>query len=109
MPGNQCKIMRACNNCQTNHTIINVILKTTKIKKCRKMEIHYNTLLCLFLYLQILAARITFLLATFATFLVVLRHFWQYVEFEDRYLKKPVSVTKNDISDHIYQRIYSSL
>ena len=37
-----------------------------------------------------------------------LRHLWQYAEFEDRYSKKPVSVTKKDISDHIYQLIYSS-
>ena len=32
--------------------------------------------------------------AIFATFLIVLRHFWKYVKFEDRYCKKLVSVTK---------------
>ena len=67
-----------------------------------------DTLLRLFLYLQIFATRITFLQASFAKFLVDLRHFWQYVEFEDRYSKKPVSVTKKDINDHIYQLIHSS-
>ena len=40
---------------------------------------------------------ITFLQATFANLLVVLRHFWQYVEFKDRSSKKPVSVTKTDM------------
>ena len=39
----------------------------------------------------------------------ILRHFWQYVELEDGYSKKPVSATKKDISDHIDQLIYNSL
>ena len=38
----------------------------------------------------------------------ILRHFWQYVELEDGYSKKPVSATKKDISDHIHQLIHSS-
>ena len=35
--------------------------------------------------------------------------FWLYEEFDDRYPKKPVSVTKKDISDYNYQSIYNSL
>ena len=37
----------------------------------------------MFLYLQISATGVTFLQVIFATFLEVLRHFWQYVEFKD--------------------------
>ena len=33
---------------------------------------------------------------TFVTFLLVSRHFWQYVVFKDRYSKKPESVTRKD-------------
>ena len=45
----------------------------------------------------------------FRCVLVVMGPFWQYEEFDDRYPKKPVSVTKKDISDFIYQSIYSNL
>ena len=45
----------------------------------------------------------------FAAFLVVLGPFWLYVEFDDRYPKKPVLVTKKDISDYNYQSIYNGL
>ena len=37
-----------------------------------------------------------------AAFLVVLRPFWLYEEFGNRYQKKPVSVTRKDISDYNY-------
>ena len=47
----------------------------------------------------------------FPVFLVVFGHNLLYWEFKNRYMysKKPVSVTKKDISDHIYQLIYISL
>ena len=44
-----------------------------------------------------------------AVFLVVFRHKLLYCEFKNRYSKKPVSVTKKDISDHIYCLIYISI
>ena len=61
------------------------------------------------LYLQILAAKKTSLHWVFPVFLVVFAHNLLYWEFKNRYSKKPVSVTKKDISDHIYQLIYISL
>ena len=45
----------------------------------------------------------------FPVFLVVFGHNLLYWEFKNRYSKKPVYVTKKDISDHIYQLIYISL
>ena len=45
----------------------------------------------------------------FRSFLVVLGPFWQYEECDDRYPRKPKSVTKKDISDYIYHSIYNSL
>ena len=41
--------------------------------------------------------------------LVVLGPFGLYKEFDNRYLKRPLSVTKKDISDHIYQSSYMFL
>ena len=41
-----------------------------------------------------MSSKITFLRSIFDAFLVVLGPFWLYEEFDDRYLKKPVSVTK---------------
>ena len=45
-------------------------------------------------------SKITFLWFIFAAFLVVLGPFWLYEEFDDRYPKKPVSVTKKDMGDY---------
>ena len=42
-------------------------------------------------------------------FLVVLGPFLLYKEFDDRYPKRPESVSKKPISDHIYQLIYIGL
>ena len=67
------------------------------------------TLLCVFRCLQKVSSKITFLLSIFAAILVVLGPFWLYEEFDDRYPKKLVSVTKKDTSSHIYQSIYISL
>ena len=56
------------------------------------------TLLCVFRCLQKVSSKITFLQSIFAAFLVVLGPLWLlYEEFDDRYPKKPVSVTKKDI------------
>ena len=44
----------------------------------------------------------------FAVFLVVLGPFGLYEEFDDRYPKRPVSVTTKDISDQYYQSVYIS-
>ena len=51
----------------------------------------------------------TYLQAIFAVFLMVLGPFRLYEEFDDGYPRNPVSVTKNDISDYIYQSIYNSV
>ena len=67
------------------------------------------TLLHVFLYLHILAARKAFLQSVFPVFLLVFGHNLQYWEFKNRYSKKLVYVTIIDISDHIYQLIYISL
>ena len=53
--------------------------------------------------------KITFLLSIFSVLLAVLGPFCLYAEFDDTYPKNPMSVSKKDISDHIYQSIYSSL
>ena len=54
--------------------------------------------------------KFTFLQSIFAALLVVLGPFWlYYVDFDDRYSYKPVSVTKKDISDQMHQLIYMSL
>ena len=63
----------------------------------------------MFRCLQKVSSKITFLQSIFAAFLVVLGPFWLYEEFGDRYRKKPVSVTKKDISDYNYWSIYNSL
>ena len=63
---------------------------------------------CILLENQV-SSKITFLQSFFAAFLVVLGPFWLHEEFDDRYPKRPVSVTKKDINDYIYRSIYSSL
>ena len=45
-----------------------------------------------------MSSKITFLQSIFAAFLVVLGPFWLYGEFDDRYPKKPVSVTKTSVT-----------
>ena len=42
----------------------------------------------------------------FCCFFGSLATFWQYEEFDDRYPKQPMSLTKTDIDDYIYQSIY---
>ena len=71
-------------------------------------SLHFS-LLCVFRCLQNMSTKITFLQSIFAAFLVVMGPFWQYEAFDGRYPKKPVSVTKKDISDNIYQSIYSKI
>ena len=44
--------------------------------------------------LKKVSSKITFLQSIFAAFVVVLVPLWLYEEFNDRYPKKPVSVTK---------------
>ena len=61
------------------------------------LEIRF-TLLCVFWCLQKVSSKITFLQSIFAAFQVVLGHFWLYGEFDDRYTKKPVSVTKTSVT-----------
>ena len=63
---------------------------------CILLEIKY-TWLRVFLHLQI------------SCVLVGFGHNLLYWEFENRYSKKPLSITKQDISDHIYLLIYISL
>ena len=55
-----------------------------------------------------MSSKITFLRSIFAAFLVVLGPFCAYEEFDDRYPKKPVSVTKKDIGDYNYQSIITA-
>ena len=55
-----------------------------------------------------MSSKITFLRSIFAASVVILGTFWLYEEFDDRYQKKPASVTKNDIGDYNYQSIYTA-
>ena len=83
--------------------------KTNKGKSSRvslishvySQEIRF-TLVCVFWCLQKVSSKITFLQPIFAAFLVVLGPFWLYEEFDDRYPKKPLSVTKKDVRYHIH-------
>ena len=54
-------------------------------------------------------SKIIFLRSIFAAFLVVLGPFWLCEEFDDRYPKKPGSVTIKDIRDYNYRSINNSL
>ena len=56
-----------------------------------------------------MSSKITFLQSIFAAFLVVFGPFWLYEEFDDRYPKKPVSVTKKGIGDYNYQSLNNNL
>ena len=70
----------------------------------------WYTLLCMFLYHPILAARITFLQVIFANFFCSFQTFLTiYRLWRHRYSKKLVSLTDKDISDPCCQLIYSSL
>ena len=69
----------------------------------------WYTLLHVFLYLHILAGKKASLQCVFPVFSVVFGHDLLYWEFKNRYSKKPVYVTKRDISDHIYKLIHISL
>ena len=67
------------------------------------------TLLCVFRCLQKVSLKNTFLLSIFCLVFGSVGTFWLYGEFDGKYPKEPVSVTKKDTSDPIYQSIYISL
>ena len=70
------------------------------------MEVKRSILHAVYLHYK---EKITFLKSIFATFLIILGHFRLYVELDDRYCKKSLSVTEKEINDHIHQLIYISL
>ena len=83
--------------------------KTNKGRIPSVSLISHVFLLCVFLYLQIFAAKKASPRCVFPVFWVVFGHNLLHWEFKNWYSKKPVPVTKKDISDHIHQLICISL